>query len=283
MRSLLADVLEDQLSINATLPRTVRALLLRPGHLTNEYVSGRIASYVAPFRLYLAASLVFFLTLSLVTHVRRSRSLESIGAEIAAAADSLRAEAASESLAAAAGRAGRSRRFGIWIAPEALASDFHGDWTREVMIDTGIPRLDSLFLVRVRRMRGLTPAQAGRQLLAGLLQRAPTAMFVLLPVFALLLTLFYFRAHRYYVEHFVFALHLHAFAFLLFTANLFAGPFLRVLLLFWLLLYLPLALHRVYGQRWWLTALKTGGLSLIYPALLAIALVGTIVAGVVLA
>jgi hypothetical protein len=35
-------------------------VLLKPGHLTNEYINGRMASYITPLKLYLCVSLVFF-------------------------------------------------------------------------------------------------------------------------------------------------------------------------------------------------------------------------------
>src|SRR5690606_30196862 len=64
VRTLLADVLEDQLVLNRALPRTLSALLFRPGLLTEEYVRGRIVRYIAPFRLYLVSSVLFFLLMS---------------------------------------------------------------------------------------------------------------------------------------------------------------------------------------------------------------------------
>jgi len=41
LRRMLMEVMDDQLSLNSTLPRTIGALLFRPGHLTAEYVQGR--------------------------------------------------------------------------------------------------------------------------------------------------------------------------------------------------------------------------------------------------
>lgn len=41
--------------------RTIRYLLLKPGFLTGEYISGRRTSYLHPIRLYLFTSAVFFL------------------------------------------------------------------------------------------------------------------------------------------------------------------------------------------------------------------------------
>lgn len=65
VRVLLGEILEEILSLDGRLPRTVGTLLVRPGHLTREYAAGRIVRYVRPFRLYLATSIIFFLVLSL--------------------------------------------------------------------------------------------------------------------------------------------------------------------------------------------------------------------------
>src|SRR5258706_15515168 len=40
--------------------RTLRLLLMKPGELTREFLSGRRQHYVPPLRLYLTCSLIFF-------------------------------------------------------------------------------------------------------------------------------------------------------------------------------------------------------------------------------
>ena len=45
--------------------RTLSSLLLHPGHLTREYVAGRIVRYIPPFRLYLLCSVLCFLVTAL--------------------------------------------------------------------------------------------------------------------------------------------------------------------------------------------------------------------------
>ena len=58
-------------------------------------------------------------------------------------------------------------------------------------------------------IRGLNdPDQALDQLV----ELLPIAMFFLLPAYAALLKIFYLRRKKYFVEHLVFALHLHTFA-----------------------------------------------------------------------
>ena len=63
LRRMLLEALDDQFSLNSALPRTLQALFFKPGHLTREYMEGRIARYIPPFRLYLISSVIFFLIL----------------------------------------------------------------------------------------------------------------------------------------------------------------------------------------------------------------------------
>jgi hypothetical protein len=60
MGYFMRDVLGELLNVDGKIFRSLRLLLTRPGFLTAEIFAGRRASYVAPFRLYLAASVVMF-------------------------------------------------------------------------------------------------------------------------------------------------------------------------------------------------------------------------------
>lgn len=99
----------------------------------------------------------------------------------------------------------------------------------------------------------------------------PKAMFVLMPLFALVVFAFYFRAERMYVPHFYFAVHYHAFVFVLLSLFEALSPIhgrvigiVRLLLFLTLFPYLGMALQRVYGGRRWMTALKTMAIVTIY-------------------
>ncbi len=113
------------------------------------------------------------------------------------------------------------------------------------------------------------PQEFGEALLGNL----PRAFFVLLPVLALLLKLFYWRQDRYYLDHLIFALYHHAFSFMVLTLLVILGrpwvpdwlstPLVLVLWL-WLFVSLPIALRRVYGGSRWMTFLKFTGLLATY-------------------
>jgi hypothetical protein len=127
-------------------------------------------------------------------------------------------------------------------------------------------------------------AAAGASILRDMLQRAPTVMFVLLPVFALILKLLYIRSGRFYVEHFVFALRYHAFAFVLFTIMLpLENTWIPALLTIWLIVYLPLAMKHVYRQGWFATGVKFVLLSTADLIVLVIGLTVTLILALLLA
>ena len=105
-------------------------------------------------------------------------------------------------------------------------------------------------------------------------RNVPRAFFLFLPIFALMLELFY-RKQGYYIDHLVFSLYYHAFVFLVFAALFLSGrtltwvpdPPVRVVqwsLIAWLVAYLPVALRRVYGGSWPKTVLKVIGLGGLY-------------------
>jgi Protein of unknown function (DUF3667) len=120
-------------------------------------------------------------------------------------------------------------------------------------------------------------------ILANALQAAfPKAMFILMPLFGLIVFAFYFRAERLYVPHFYFSVHYHAFVFVLLTlfeviglVRGFAIGIIRLVLLLGLFVYLGTALRRVYGGTRWITTAKTAAIVPLYGGfvLMAMALI----------
>ncbi|HEX9886946.1 MAG TPA: DUF3667 domain-containing protein [Longimicrobiales bacterium] len=66
----ILDALEDTLSLDGRLPRTLKALLFRPGLLTLEWRAGRRTRWVHPFRVYLVASLACFAVIAVTPEDR---------------------------------------------------------------------------------------------------------------------------------------------------------------------------------------------------------------------
>ena len=116
----------------------------------------------------------------------------------------------------------------------------------------------------------------------------PSALFVLVPVFALMLKLAYLFKRRLYLEHLVVALYSHVFLLLVLTLVFLLialaawvrphAPWLGAAvyaaltaLLAWVPVYLLLMQKRVYGQGWPMTLLKYSVIGMAYFYLLACA------------
>jgi hypothetical protein len=130
------------------------------------------------------------------------------------------------------------------------------------------------------------------------LSAVPTTLFVLVPVFALMLMLAYVFKRRLYMEHVVVSLHSHAFLCLDLLLVLLvawlqhwlapdAGTlqtlfgWIEGLLLAWMPIYLLIMQKRVYAQGWPMTLLKYCALGLCYTILLSFAVVAAVAIGLV--
>jgi hypothetical protein len=132
---------------------------------------------------------------------------------------------------------------------------------------------------RLERRLDLAPKAVQRELQAlpeRFVGHWGTAMFLLLPLFALLLKLLYLNRGLRYTEHLVFALHLHAFGFLALTLLAIpVGPVVPLVLLA-VPVYAFMAARQVYGGRRWATALRGLAIVLGYGAVLMVALVAVL-------
>src|SRR5690606_5298065 len=139
-------------------------------------------------------------------------------------------------------------------------------WARNTRSDSRFPMLDRAVQRKVEQVGHLAPREALSQVARDYVEFAPHMIFLLLPVFALLLKGLYVRTGRYYAEHFVFALHTHAFAFLTFTlVLLIPWDWIDRILLFWMVVYMWIAMRRVYRQgavrttlKWWVLGWSYG-------------------------
>lgn len=59
---LVTSSIGDMFALDGRLWRSLPMLMLRPGRMTRDYIDGRRARFVPPFRLFLLTSVIFFLT-----------------------------------------------------------------------------------------------------------------------------------------------------------------------------------------------------------------------------
>lgn len=226
--------------------RTFKLLVSQPGELTARYLSGRRQQYLLPLRLFLSLTLLMLLTMRLLGALQLS-ALED--KELTGAL----AERPSQ-ISLDLGFVSAGVEDGVFHCtgmPPWLCKRI------QVKLDTST----AVLLKQVERVNDRIASYAG------------VVMFVLLPAFALgLAVLFHYRGFSY-TEHLVFALHLHAFWFLMAIVIMVGLTWLEWLAwagLVAALLYCALAFRRVYGAGQWGVALRAGVLLLLHATLVVL-------------
>ncbi len=121
----------------------------------------------------------------------------------------------------------------------------------------------------------LIPAdQVNREVMRGILNQAPKAMFFLVPVFAMMLKMMFLLRNIPYGAHLLFAFHYHALLFLgLFVLLVLPLPDVaETVIWIGMVLYLPLSMRKTYGIGWWGALLRWSIMSIFYPMAIALAI-----------
>jgi hypothetical protein len=297
---LVSDAFGDLFELDSRLWKTLGPLLFRPGKLTYEYLAGKRARFMPPFRTYLVLSLLFFLVAFF--DPLGNLDLEPVD------------EAAEEQQKAEAEEAVRETmeelaEQGIIIGddlPDEVASEiaesdnginfeYSVDSDDDCQIDG-----DDLDDIPGILKHVITPQRAEhfckrmndepRQLLENLIDNVPAALIVLLPLMALVLKMLYPLSRHYYVEHLLFFIHFHAFFFLLLTIQILLGRLGNLVFIpepivvlaiviasFYVPIYLFVAMRRVYAQGFVTTLLKYMLLLVAYSLGFAVTMLGAFV------
>ena len=295
---LVRDAFGDLFELDSRIWQTLIPLLIRPGRLTHDYLAGRRARYMPPFRMYLVMSLVFFVVAFFnpreeLALLYAPESEELVPEEAGAGEASIDERAAEDGSDAAIPEEARAEleRFGLDIdainqrIADAEANDDSGlnvtfgdesddPDAEDCDLDWDVSNMPRWIQVRfseerVQAVCERIRADDGDTFGKRVLDNVPLALFILLPLMALVLVFLYPLSKRYYVEHLLFFVHFHAFFFLILTLQVLwtrligslDGPgWLAVLPVVATSLYIPVylfkAMRRVYEQGWALTMLK---------------------------
>ncbi len=263
---MVMELLREAFELDGRIVRSLKLLFFQPGALSAAFSANQRAHFVSPVRLYIFASLVFFFVFAQTAEIAapngqavqidpdkplNDEQLESFRETLEP-----RAAAALDAIMAREEGLGKAALTALMEAVTSAAPDDQPSATGRHMISQLVLALDD-------------PAETFDRLV----DNAPLAMFFLLPVYALLLKLLYWRSGKYYVEHLVFALHLHAFAFLVFSViallpeqPAWVDALIDVLQIGFFVYYF-LALRRFYEQSGTRTFFKFGALCIAYSIL----------------
>lgn len=319
--SVLGDLLDTFLQLDTRITRTLSPLLLRPGFLSCEYFAGRRTRYVSPVRLFFFLSVLAFLIAqwTLDSHGPLVQTVDVSDASSVSEVLRLRDDALKkivegrmrappvaemvQALTKAEAKVRRKADARIAELQQAQANHlpppkhfentlvFDGapwDPIKHPLHSNWLPPAGNAWLNSLvgRAQNNLARIQTNPNLLLdSWLGALPSTLFLLLPLFALLLKLAYVFKRRLYMEHFIVALHSHAFLcldlLLILLLNGFGDvvdwpwahtPLLigRIVLIVWMPVYLLLMQMRVYAQGWLMTLLKFSAIGAVYLFMLSL-------------
>lgn len=238
---LLREAFGDLLELDSRLWRTLLPLLIRPGQLTRDYLEGRRARYMPPFRTYLVLSIIFFVVaffdpqedLKILFEAGPEPTAEEIAKRAEekkqatdekdrirdAALEKLKAlEAEGKISADVVEEFASDDDFQMILGSDVDDDEFFGDCEKASISDEeDMPEwIKKRFTdERVKDICEKNKARGNKNLVDAILDNVPIALIVLLPLMAMVLKILYPLSRRYFVEHLLFFVHFHAFFFLM--------------------------------------------------------------------
>ncbi|MDZ4868851.1 MAG: DUF3667 domain-containing protein [Alphaproteobacteria bacterium] len=270
--------------------RTIWLLFAEPGEFTRRYNAGQRASLLPPFRLFLIATVVFFVSLQLtglamVAFKTRTVPVASLPQEAVEAIkkgdNNARVTIEAEGKVSVV-----TIELFVPVHPgdhKPISEDQKrgvDEVRRAFDADTKNATPDEAGWLKWMEAKGKRIAEGYERALTDPLKLngplnvwLPRLMLVLVPIFALLLALVHWWPRVYLIEHLVFSIHIHTVVFVALSLVTLAAAALGntdFLWAVWLLLiiYLWMAVYRVYGRSWWLTTLKVAGVLVVYSVVL---------------
>jgi len=285
--------------------QTIGAIFI-PGRLTKKFFKGKHKSFVHPVRVLLVSTLVMIFALNHALDEtsmggptemyenfkkadwrhKKAMELDTLrqdilanypgDLEVEAALDSLVTRSHFDDLGEDSIRFGKSNiqflNEDIAIAREDIFNLTDVEIVEKYNIHDPVQRIVWRQTIRV--------VKRGDRLLSFLIGNILWLVVLIMPLLALTLRLFYIRRDYYFVEHLVFSMHVHSFAFIVLTAYIFSLNILPDPVIGFIMLligfYVIFAMKKYYGQSWKKTVLKFTLIQTVYWLLVSFAMIVTL-------
>jgi len=261
---------------------TTRYLITRPGFLAKEYNAGKRESYYHPARMYVFISFVFFLLLFSLPDTDEDNSqpltkedLAELNQELKkAGVDSLTHDSAQAAVDEVDSTVlvfgdkkskGKKERNSFSFSGPGYKSIAEYDSAQQALPED---KRDGWFAQKLNRRTAElndrykdASRNFNEDFSQAFLDNFSKVLFYLLPIFALLLKLFYIRRDFFYSEHLVFSIYYYNFFYFAATVVLLLNQvswltWLSTVIGFWIFFYLLFAMKRMYEQSWKKTIAK---------------------------
>jgi hypothetical protein len=318
---VLVDVLNEFLNWDSKFFATIALLIAKPWRLTNEFVAGHRVRYVHPLRLYLLASILFFFAVNYGARglkfepgklgptdraeLEADLKRENLPPQAREKLDAFLRESSPPPAPSASNTAPSPAPSPSTIAPspplppgtDKQRQEYGKIGERPFVVFDSDKKSSTPFErwieARAKEKMGEYGTKMGL-FLSTLFSNLPYMMLCCIPLFALVLKVLYIRRHVFYIDHLIYALHIHTFAYtgimliVLATIGLnrvIPGPIAGwIIALFWIafVVQIFLSIRRVYRQGWFFTVFKFFLGGFVYLIVLVFALAATFFATVVL-
>lgn len=304
---LFNNTISNYFSVDARFFKSFIPLMFKPGYLAKQFVDGRRLLYLHPAQIYLFISVVFFFLFSFISHKQaesvdsaikkdyersqiymdslkqKSRdSLAELSEEQQQQIDEYQfASVANQEHHKVQSNKGANYR----TDPKSMVKfDFNefeidsmiaaGASDKEIYLKMGMEE-DAGYIVQrfFKQILKFFKNKSAGSILQTFVDSIPLAMFILLPIFALILKLFYFRKGRF-AYHLVFSFYFFSFLFAVFSllviANLIWEKFpgwIMTLVMFSTFFYLFFGVKRFYKQGYLRSFIKSSAVSFMFLAI----------------
>lgn len=291
---LFYNTISNYFSFDARFFKSFIPLMFKPGHLAKEFIGGKRLLYLHPAQMYLFISVIFFFLFSFVAREQEEsvdKAIKTSYDKAKMVIDTISNNAIDSAKVAKLMKPYEAKKDKLGLSEEDLKeldSVFKPAENKDPFIDLGFnqAKIDSLIDIGasdslIYKEMGLKDdagyfkkrfyaqilkfykTKSGGSVLKAFYDTIPIAMFFLLPIFAFILKLFYFRKGAY-AYHLVFSFYFFSFLFTVFSILLllnfawegFPG-WLMALIIMSTFFYLFLALKRFYNQGWFLSFVKS--------------------------
>jgi hypothetical protein len=301
-RHVIADLLDEFLNWDSKFFATIALLILKPWRLTNEFLAGKRVRYANPLRLYLLASILFFFA---VNHGPKgihfdaskldSKDREELEADLKKtdlppeARERLQALLQEPSASPVPSPVTNPSSPAPSVQPDQQKKEYGKIGERPfVLFDEAksTTPFEHWIEARAKDKMGEHGTKMGL-FISTLFSNLPYMMLCCIPLFAFVLKVLYVRRHIFYIDHLIYALHIHTFFYtavmLIVLAtiglNRFApGPIAGwMIALLWIgfVTQIFLSIRFVYRQGWFISIFKFLFGGFVYFIVLVLALAAT--------
>jgi hypothetical protein len=244
--------------------KTFVPLIIKPGLLVNEYISGKRTQYLSPSKTYFFLSFIFFL---IFFSVGPTQEGDLLTVDNSGNLDSVTRNA-------------RREHSVLAITVDSSTSVLKYDSIQNTLPveerDGAVRRWFAKKAIKVVEKMQNEPQALSESLNNQFNSNLPQLVFLLMPLVAVILKLLYLRKKIYLIDHLMFSLNIHCFVFLWFTImiiisvllGLATSPIMMLIFIIILTVYIFLAIKSVYKQNWFFTSAKTLFLLAFYGVLL---------------